>query len=331
MLFGAAPHTVRAPPQKKMAQYITIFGVVWFFGLLNRTIQDLAYTTQFWALTLHVLFVPLQGFLNAIVYGGLFETKAYKDLKSRIKSLCCKSNPSCLNSNSNNAPLLADARPASYSMQARRRATPRRPLPASSKKSLSLFVSTYNLAEREIADLTDLQHWLPPDPSVHDVYAIGVQECMCLPALRSALHAQLGGPERFTMFVAEIGSTNTALGFHGMIAVTVRNADIEDGRRARLERALSFPSSAPFPCPSAPSRLLLSHIARSSPHSSQVFARTEDVKSGAFQMVAAQSSEIKKGADLFVTTAPNKGAVGLPFIYHDTSLAFFTGHFAANR
>ena len=146
------------------------------------------------------------------------------------------------------------------------------------RPSQSLFISTYNLAEKPLPDLGDLSEWIPHG---YDVYAIGVQECMCLNELRDELWKYLGGHQAYRMFVAEIGSTNTALGFHGMIAVTI-------------------------------------------------FARAADVDSGAFFMPESNATEVKKGADLIVTKAPNKGAVGLPFIYHDTSMAFFTGHFAAN-
>jgi hypothetical protein len=264
--------------QKKMAQYITIFSIVWFFGLLNRTIQDLAHETQVWALVLHVMFVPLQGFLNAIVYGGLLETAQWKEVVKKLNCGRAKDPIRKLWNNSKN-PLLSDVRPPSYVDPASRNKWS--PLPSADKRSVSVFISTYNLAEKTLADLDDFHNWLPSDPSVHDLYAIGVQECMCLAEVREALHAQLGGPAKYTMFVAEIGSTNTALGFHGYIAVTV-------------------------------------------------FARTADVESGAFYMPAANVADVKKGADLMVTKAPNKGAVGIPFVYHDTSLAFFTGHFAAN-
>jgi hypothetical protein len=75
--------------RRKMIQYLIIFFVIWFFGLLNRSIQDLSGDTVFWALILHVLFVPMQGFLNAVVYGGLFETKLFLDFSEYV----CNSPP----------------------------------------------------------------------------------------------------------------------------------------------------------------------------------------------------------------------------------------------
>ena len=115
----------------------------------------------------------------------------------------------------------------------------------------------------------------------HDVYVIGVQECLCLPDLREALHNHLGGKSEYVMYAREIGSTNTALGFHGLIGMTV-------------------------------------------------FAKTEDVDSGAFTDVEGANGEILRGVNLGVTRAANKGTVGLPFRYHDASLAFLTCHFASD-
>lgn len=271
--------------RRKMIQYLLIFFVIWFFGLLNRSIQDLSGSDVFWAIVLHVLFVPMQGFLNAIVYGGLFETKMFVDFSnsvcnsppiSFVRSTFCSNDSRCFK-NGALASLLQNAAPSltrtSSNTRARDSYTPR-----ANKLSKSLFVSTYNLAEKPLADLGDFSCWIPLG---YDVYAIGVQECMVLDELREAIWKYLGGREAYRIFIAEIGSTNTALGFHGMIAVTV-------------------------------------------------FARATDVDSGAFFMPESNAIEVKKGADLILTKAPNKGAVGLPFIYHDTSMAFFTGHFAAN-
>ena len=263
-----------------MIQYILVFFITWFFGLLNRAIQDLSDNTVFWAALLHVVFVPWQGFWNAIVYGGLLETKLMRDCADSLNKFfcCCKNDRRCFKDF--RASLLHNAAPTlSRNMASNSREggiwAPKR---NASKKKVSLFVTTYNLAEKAIDELGDLNEWIMPG---HDMYAIGVQECMYLEALRGKLWENLGGPTKYKMFEAEIGSTNTALGFHGMIAVTV-------------------------------------------------FVKAADVESGAFFMPESNASEVKKGADLIVTKAANKGAVGLPFIYHDTSMAFFTGHFAAN-
>ncbi|GMH93432.1 hypothetical protein TL16_g12626 [Triparma laevis f. inornata] len=252
---------------RKMTQYLLVFFIVWFFGLLNRTIQDVSSDEVFWALVLHVVFVPLQGFLNAVVYGGLLETRFVRGWK---EYLFCQKGENAPTQNIKSY-LLDDPNPTS----------PRPPWsqkPLSQKKPISLFITTYNLAEKPTEDLNNVSSWLPKG---HDVYAIGVQECMTLETLREKMLNVLGGPNEYTTFTAEIGSTNTKLGFHGMIAITI-------------------------------------------------FARKSHCTSGAFYMPTPNTTEIKKGANLVVTNAPNKGAVGVPFVMFDTSVCFFTGHFAAN-
>src|SRR5690606_5885178 len=88
--------------------------------------------------------------------------------------------------------------------------------------------TTYNLGECSLDSLGDLTAWIPLG---YDLYAIGVQECLCLEELRTAIHRYLGGTSRYAVFSNEIGSANTTLGFHGFIALTVfvRTPYIETG------------------------------------------------------------------------------------------------------
>jgi len=270
---SSAIATAQNNVRRKMTQYIFVFFFVWFFGLLNRTVQDLVSGTVFWPMLLHVTFVPLQGFLNAVVYGGLLETTAVQEFVRRAAengAVGWMFKPCARGMPQEEKNLLANGAPIARGVWEKK--------PKNRKKKISVFISTYNLAEKTLDELGDLSSWIPPG---HDLYAIGVQECMCMDPLRSKLLYMLGGPGSYEMYTAEIGSTNTALGFHGMIAVTI-------------------------------------------------YARSSYVESGSFYMPSSNTTEVKKGADLIVTKAPNKGAVGVPFVVCDTSLCFFTGHFAAN-
>ncbi|CAE7767548.1 inppl1a, partial [Symbiodinium microadriaticum] len=144
-----------------------------------------------------------------------------------------------------------------------------------SPKQVSIFVSSFNQGEGTIEELTeDIPGWLLEG---HDMYVIGLQECLCLEDFRAAMHAHLGGEQAFTMHTCEIGSNNTRLGFHGFIALTV-------------------------------------------------FVRTEDIRNGFIKMTESSANDLASGTDLIVTTAANKGAVGLPFQIHDTSIGFVTAH-----
>lgn len=112
-----------------------------------------------------------------------------------------------------------------------------------------IFVTTFNLGEAEL-QFDELEAWLPRG---YDVYAIGVQECMILPQLKSAILSHLNMTTHegngvishqdssdsgsttgtgttykassqshgYVMHCREIGSTKTNMGFHGMIAIMV--------------------------------------------------------------------------------------------------------------
>ena len=48
-------------------RYVSVFWLTWLFGSINRLLQ-LAGRNVFWVMVLHAIFVPLQGFLNFLVY-----------------------------------------------------------------------------------------------------------------------------------------------------------------------------------------------------------------------------------------------------------------------
>ena len=47
--------------------YVAAFWLTWLFGSLNRVYQEFG-DSPFAIVFLHALFVPLQGFMNALVY-----------------------------------------------------------------------------------------------------------------------------------------------------------------------------------------------------------------------------------------------------------------------
>ena len=116
----------------------------------------------------------------------------------------------------------------------------------------------------------------------HDIYSVGLQECLDLERVREAIWAHLGGPEEYKMFCTEIGSDNTNLGYHGFIALTV-------------------------------------------------FVRKSDWDAGSVRKTTTATKEKSTGQNLIITTAQNKGAVGIPFQIHDTSVAFVTSHLPSDQ
>ena len=59
--------------QKKVLLYGIVFAFSWFFTLLKLLIQTITYEAYFSLLVLQVATLPLQGFLNALCYGGYFD------------------------------------------------------------------------------------------------------------------------------------------------------------------------------------------------------------------------------------------------------------------
>jgi hypothetical protein len=56
----------------------------------------------------------------------------------------------------------------------------------------------------------------------------------------------------------------------------------------------------------------------------------EEVEKGLFVEVSAAQEVAKRGINLGVTRASNKGTVGIPFRYHDVSIGFMSSHFASD-
>ncbi|CAK4623540.1 unnamed protein product [Aphanomyces euteiches] len=98
------------------------------------------------------------------------------------------------------------------------------------KESVSIFASTFNMAEGGVPDADALHKWIPAG---HDVYVIGVQECLNVLAMRQAIatHLQVIHGKMFVEYGREIGRRETKLGFHGHIAVTVYVAvdEVQEG------------------------------------------------------------------------------------------------------
>ncbi|RHY30134.1 hypothetical protein DYB32_004582, partial [Aphanomyces invadans] len=85
---------------------------------------------------------------------------------------------------------------------------------------ISIFASTFNMAEGAVPPDDQLEMWIPKG---HDVYVIGVQECLNLVPMRHAMaaHIQRINGKPFVEYGREIGRTEKVLGFHGFIAITV--------------------------------------------------------------------------------------------------------------
>ena len=193
----AASKNVRS----KMKQYMFVFFFVWFFGLLNRFIQSVTGEVYFLPMLLHVLFVPSQGFLNAVVFGSLLSSATFRDLTNRLRAtacgrMLCPSGGLGAGGKPGSESLLKNASPTSFfgatrktgegggagrgasnSRSGGRKSEWSSPASTLGRKRVRLFVSTYNLAEKTASELgPTVDDWLLPLD--FDVYAVGEQECM---------------------------------------------------------------------------------------------------------------------------------------------------------
>ncbi|KAG7387745.1 hypothetical protein PHYPSEUDO_013750 [Phytophthora pseudosyringae] len=254
----------------KLRIYIAAFIVLWTPSTIFRLFDDKLGSARFGVALLMQVTVCTQGLTTAIIYGGLL-TKLY-----RIVSCKPSISPAHKFVTSPSFPTMDTGTDHSLVKHYRRPA--------------NIFVSTFNMGEARLTP-AQLDKWIPLG---HDIYVIGLQECLHLVNTRSLIRQHLEGgrprpaasgaarrASKFHQFNREIGSKNTSLGYHGHIAITV-------------------------------------------------FIRSSDVDNGAFYMPPVVQQEVNVGKSLVLGRASNKGAVGFAFRYYDTSFSFVACHLSSD-
>jgi hypothetical protein len=279
--------------QNKLRQYLFVFILSWFFGLFNRLMQFILDHPIFITSLLHAFFVPLQGFLNSICYGDIFEDclgfwkngASMSEISLTSSSFLLSPNQSVRSPSTSSIisfPSIPGFTPSLLhrkSAHTLSSASSVLPQIAYDPRTLSIFMSTFNQGEATLSEMqSEISGWLPAG---HDIYVVGVQECLYLSEFRQSVLEHLGGCSQFCQFTSEIGNTNTRLGFHGYIALTV-------------------------------------------------YIRVTEMESRTIRLIESNTSNVKKGRDLLLTTASNKGAVGLSFQIHNTVVGFITAHFPSD-
>lgn len=266
--------------QKKLALYVFVFILSWFFGLLNRFVGYVNGNPVDATSILMAFFLPLQGFLNAICFGNFLEIVRTNLFSSEgLKGVITRKLSRHRNSRLDEEDMIINDLTCALITNSDGTAIPP-PLPQHkpdkySPKKYSIFISTFNLGEASLQDISnEMVDWILPH---QDVYVIGLQECIDLGGLRTLILNEIGGPSEFTMFTSEIGSGNTQLGYHGFIALTV-------------------------------------------------YIKNSEIEAGNISPTISSAGNMATGTNLIVTTAQNKGAVGLPFQIHDTTLGFVSCH-----
>ncbi|OQR95059.1 hypothetical protein ACHHYP_00464 [Achlya hypogyna] len=154
--------------------------------------------------------VNLQGFVNAIIFGGFLTLGCARKARPTSDSFLGLASPSAV---------MEDTQ-SNMSLYT----------PFDVADRVSIFASTFNMAEGAVPCRAALAAWIPRG---HDVYVIGLQECLSLDEMRCELlqHLEAINGQNYTEFRREIGRRHTTLGYHGYIAITVyvATADVEAG------------------------------------------------------------------------------------------------------
>ncbi|OQR81760.1 hypothetical protein THRCLA_11429 [Thraustotheca clavata] len=177
----------------KLAAYVSVYIFVWGPSLINRFVEWQRSEDDppiLWLLGLHIICNNSQGFLNAMIYGGAFRIllRALRfhensEMESLRTSLC---------SNIPTTEVLT--------------------------QTISLFCTTFNMGEGPMPE--DLSQWISIG---HDIYVIGVQECLNIASVRAKVKEYLenSSQQPYEDYVREIGCSNTTLGYHGYIGILI--------------------------------------------------------------------------------------------------------------
>lgn len=208
-------------------RYLLVFVVFYSFGMINRTTNAILESDHhvpfvFALYVLHAFFQPLQGFGNAVVHGNVLPVLAF--LWRSIVELGCYAGLARFVSASmpggRQQAALSFANEPPNELLGEPLAAAGAPiiLPAPSAVHLHIFAATWNLGEQGPPSAALLASWLP---SGRDVYALSLQECLHVDSFTRAALGALGGEASYTAHCHAIGSSQTALGFHGYIVILV--------------------------------------------------------------------------------------------------------------
>lgn len=274
--------------EKKLSLYIGSFIVIWFFALLNRVVEYAVGHIFFPTAVLQAIFLSSQGLINTFLYGNFVDWKKIFKVDewlgvmgmglphhSQLKESVIEHRPASRGrGDAGEAAETVTVKSNTLGAPGSSSTTliPRDPKISHvqfTPKQYSVFITTLNMGEAALDSVYgDVKDWIVQG---HDIYAIGLQECIEMNGLRDLILNHLGGPSRYAMYTTSIGSGNTSLGYHGYIALTV-------------------------------------------------FVKMSEIESGFVYAIKPAMDTAATGTDLIITTAQNKGAVGIALHIHDTSI-----------
>lgn len=213
--------------KNKLLLSVAIYICTWGFGLINQFAifinhQNVVYGTAI----LQAFFLSARGLLNVLIYGNslgdfivVVRQRLHHYYNHDSKSKILSSTPSLssndegvsISSLGSSIPLFEETK---YCV---------------SLKTFSIFTTTLNFGESSFMNIMlNIDSWIVKG---HDIYIICFQECLDYIGLKQLILSHLGEHE-FIVFNNSIGSTLTALGFHGYIGlfVFIREKDLSSSR-----------------------------------------------------------------------------------------------------
>lgn len=187
--------------QRKLMLYVGIFVFVWFFAILNRLLEWGLGRPIFATSVIQVVVLPLQGFFNALAFGDALGWLNYMGISDQTTDNVVLNKD--IKPTEELREVLKD--PPKVDLTLKRSLSPtHRQTKKYVPKQYSIFTTTLNMGEASLQSmLPQLGEWILEG---HDVYAVGVQECLDLKGVSDAILAHLGGHTKYSRYSTAIGS-----------------------------------------------------------------------------------------------------------------------------
>lgn len=195
----------QASIQRKLMLYVGIFVFVWFFAILNRLLEWGMDRPIFTTSVIQVVVLPLQGFFNALAFGDALGWLNYMGIGDQTTDKVVLNKD--IKPTEQLREVLKD--PPKVDLTVKRAASPHHNHTKNYvPKQYSIFTTTLNMGEASLQSmLPELGDWILEG---HDVYAVGVQECLDLKGVSDAILAHLGGHTKYSRYSTAIGSGKAA-------------------------------------------------------------------------------------------------------------------------
>ena len=313
--------------KNKLESYHRVYMFCWSWGLLNVIVSSSTKRPCFATQLLLAIFQPMQGFLNAMVYTNVF-TNVYKKYFASITDSFMKEKSLIFQKN-----ILVD--------QAGVLHVDRKSIAGRMSIAGDMDISAAAMLTRsQLAEIFAMEKSFAPDTTVWDKRG--------------------GSPltERERLQETNLGSTQYKPKFYSIFTSTFNLGEAKaaslhtnladwlpphyDIYAIGMQEALDLPSLRDIMWNhlGGPTQYVMFKEEIGSDNTSlgyhgyiamTVFVRKGDVDCGNVREVVTGSKSLATGRNLGIAKATNKGAIGIPFQIHDTSITFVTAHLPSDN